>query len=194
MTTPRSRRPVAGVALALAALAGCAKPPELQPPEPPTVTVVHPGERDSAPYKEFTGRVEAKDPVRVVPQVTGVLLSRDFVEGKLVKKDETELYHIDPVLFRADLDSAAASLAKAEADIVKAKADAKDAAAREKAAKAILDEARGDEREFRIGGAPVLRLAAKSRTTVSGSRLQAENPALFDRLKSVTNYDEWQII
>jgi RND family efflux transporter MFP subunit len=113
--------PVLGLA---AALVGCAKPPELQPPEPPTVTVVHPAERDSAPYKEFTGRIEAKDPVRVVPQVTGVLLSRDFTEGKLVKKDSTELYHIDPVLFQADLDSAVASLAKAEADIVKAKADA----------------------------------------------------------------------
>ena len=124
MPTPRSRRPVAGVALALATLAGCAKPPELQPPEPPTVTVVRPAERDSAPYKEFTGRIEAKDPVRVVPQVTGVLLSRDFTEGKPVKKDETVLYRIDPVLFQADLDSAAASLAKAEADIVKAKADA----------------------------------------------------------------------
>ncbi|MFO0796278.1 MAG: efflux RND transporter periplasmic adaptor subunit [Gemmataceae bacterium] len=108
----------------VALLPGCAKPPELQPPEPPTVTVVHPTERDAAPYKEFTGRIEAKDPVRVVPQVTGVLLSRDFTEGKEVKKDETVMYRIDPVLFQADYDSAVASLAKAEADIVKAKADA----------------------------------------------------------------------
>lgn len=113
--------PVLGL---VAPLFGCAKPPELQPPEPPTVTVVRPAERDAAPYKEFTGRIEAKDPVRVVPQVTGVLLSRDFIEGQPVKKDETVMYRIDPVLFQADYDSAVASLAKAEADIVKAKADA----------------------------------------------------------------------
>ncbi|QDU19095.1 efflux RND transporter periplasmic adaptor subunit [Urbifossiella limnaea] len=110
--------------LALAAVVGCAKPPELQPPEPPTVTVVHPAERDAAPYKEFTGRIEPKDPVRVVPQVTGVLLSRDFTEGKAVEKNKTVMYRIDPVLFQADLDTAVASLAKAEADIIKAKADA----------------------------------------------------------------------
>lgn len=122
MPVPRSYRPAC--ALVLVALVGCAKPPELQPPEPPTVTVVRPSERESTPYKEFTGRIEAKDPVRVVPQVTGVLLSRDFTEGKAVEKDKTVMYRIDPVLFQADLDSAIASLAKAEADIVKAKADA----------------------------------------------------------------------
>jgi RND family efflux transporter MFP subunit len=114
------------LALGLVALAltGCKKPPELQPPEPPAVTVVRPAERAFTPFKEFTGRIEAKDPVRVVPQVSGVLLTRDFTEGKPVKKDETLMYRIDPVLYQADLDSAVAALAKAEADIVKAKADA----------------------------------------------------------------------
>lgn len=127
MPSRPSRRPVAGAVAVLAALAagsGCKKPPELQPPEPPGVAVVRPAEREFAPYKEFTGRIEAKDPVRVVPQVTGVLLSRDFTEGRPVEKDKTVMYRIDPILFQADYDSAAANLAKAEADIVKAKADA----------------------------------------------------------------------
>lgn len=125
MSSSWSRRPARGAVLVLAALAaGCKKPPELQPPEPPGVTVVRPAEREFAPYKEFTGRIEAKDPVRVVPQVTGVLLSRDFTEGQPVEKDKTVMYRIDPVLFQADYDSAVASLAKAEADILKAKADA----------------------------------------------------------------------
>ncbi|MBN9520795.1 efflux RND transporter periplasmic adaptor subunit [bacterium] len=126
MSSPWSCRPARGSAVALAALAalaGCKKPPELQPPEPPGVTVVRPAERAFAPYKEFTGRIEAKDPVRVVPQVTGVLLSRDFVEGKAVEKDKSVMYRIDPILFQADYDSAVANLAKAEADIIKAKAD-----------------------------------------------------------------------
>jgi RND family efflux transporter MFP subunit len=118
------RLPALALGLLAVALPGCKKPPELQPPEPPAVTVVHPAEREFEPYKEFTGRIETKDPVRVVPQVTGVLLSRDFTEGQRVEKDKTLMYRIDPVLFQADYDSAAASLAKAEADILKAKADA----------------------------------------------------------------------
>jgi RND family efflux transporter MFP subunit len=127
MSPPEPHRVGGGLALGLlvlAALPGCKKPPELSPPEPPTVTVVHPAERDYAPYKEFTGRIEAKDPVRVVPQVSGVLLSRDFTEGKPVEKDKSVMYKIDPILFQADFDSAVAALAKSEADIVKAKADA----------------------------------------------------------------------
>ena len=68
---------------------GCAKPPPLAPPEAPTVTVRNPQLRSYAPTKEFNGRLVTKDPVKVVPQVSGMLLRRTFTEGQLVEKDKT---------------------------------------------------------------------------------------------------------
>lgn len=109
---------VASLAFALFALiAGCGKgPPPLAPPEPPGVTVVHPQMRDYAPVREFTGRLATKDPVKVVPQVTGMLLKREYKEGDLVVKDKDVLYRIDPTLYQADLEKAKADKARAIAD------------------------------------------------------------------------------
>jgi RND family efflux transporter MFP subunit len=101
----------------VAAVAGCGKaPPPLAPPEAPTVTVRHPQPQSYSPTKEFTGRLVTKDPVRVVPQVSGMLLRRLFEEGKTVEKDKTVLFEIDKTQFEADLKKAKADIAKAEAD------------------------------------------------------------------------------
>lgn len=100
-----------------ALITGCGKgPPPLAPPEPPGVTIVHPQLRDYSPIKEFTGRLATKDPVKVVPQVTGVLLTRDFIEGGMVVKDKSVLYRIDPTLYQADVEKAKAEKARAIAD------------------------------------------------------------------------------
>ncbi|MBN9120185.1 MAG: efflux RND transporter periplasmic adaptor subunit [Planctomycetes bacterium] len=115
----RSRRfAVTVLALALGGAAGCGKgPPQLPPPEPPTVATVKPRTVPLQAIKEFTGRLVTKEPVKVTPQVSGRLLSRDFDEGKPVEAGKTVLYHIDPVLFRADVDKAKADIARAKADI-----------------------------------------------------------------------------
>jgi RND family efflux transporter MFP subunit len=73
--------------------------------------------RSYAPTKEFTGRLVTKDPVKVVPQVSGMLLRRAFEEGKTVEKDKTVLFEIDKTQFEADLNKARADVARAEADI-----------------------------------------------------------------------------
>ena len=105
------------LALALAVAAGCGKgPPQLAPPEPPTVAVVKPKARELQSIKEFTGRLVTKDPVKVVPQVSGRLLAREFKDGARVEAGKV-LYRIDPVLFQADVDKANADIAKADADI-----------------------------------------------------------------------------
>src|SRR5436309_8297657 len=85
-----SRRAPAALALGLFALAvssgGCGKPPTpLAPPDAPTVSVRHPAVKEYAPTKEFVGRLATKDPVKVVPQVSGMLLRRAFEEGQLVQ-------------------------------------------------------------------------------------------------------------
>lgn len=105
------------LALALAVGAGCGKrPPQLPPPEPPTVAVVKPHAGELQTVKEFTGRLVTKDPVVIVPQVSGQLLTREFEDGGFVQAGKV-LYRIDPVLLKAEVDKAKADIAKAQADI-----------------------------------------------------------------------------
>jgi len=52
----------------------------------------------------------------VRPQVTGLVRSRNFVEGSEVKAGEV-LYEIDPATYRASADSAKGALAKAQANL-----------------------------------------------------------------------------
>jgi RND family efflux transporter MFP subunit len=99
-------------------VAGCGKPPgELPPPEPPTVGTVKPKVVEYSPTKEFTGRLVTKDPVKVIPQVTGKLVAREFKDGDYVEAGKTVLFRIDPVLYKADAEKAKADLARAKADI-----------------------------------------------------------------------------
>lgn len=66
------------------------------------------------------GRVVAYQVSEVRPQVTGILLKRDFVEGAEVKEGDL-LYEIDPVQYKAALASAEAAVQKAEATLVSVK-------------------------------------------------------------------------
>jgi len=117
----RRSRLVSAFALATVlttALVGCGKaPPQLPPPEPPTVSVTKPRTVPMSPTKEFTGRLATKDPVKVIPQVSGRLVAREFHDSDAVEGGKTVLFRIDPVLFQADVASAKADIAKANADI-----------------------------------------------------------------------------
>ncbi|MDL2216546.1 efflux RND transporter periplasmic adaptor subunit [Desulfovibrio sp. OttesenSCG-928-M14] len=69
---------------------------------------------------ELPGRVSAYMTSEVRPQVTGIVQERLFEEGADVKAGDV-LYQIDPALFEAACNSAAANLAKAEANAVAAR-------------------------------------------------------------------------
>jgi RND family efflux transporter MFP subunit len=102
---------------------GCGTgPPQLPPPEPPTVAVVKPKVTPLRPTKEFTGRLVTKDPVKVIPQVTGRLLKREFKDGDYVEEGKTVLFRIDPVLYQAEVEKTKADIARAVADIANWKA------------------------------------------------------------------------
>src|SRR5436305_2825128 len=113
------RLPLALVpATALVLVAGCGSgPPQLPPPEPPTVAVVKPRLTPLRPTKEFSGRLVTKDPVKVIPQVTGRLLKREFADGDYVEEGKTVLFRIDPVLYQAEVERAKADIARARADV-----------------------------------------------------------------------------
>jgi RND family efflux transporter MFP subunit len=99
-------------------LIGCGTGPQpLPPPEAPTVAVVKPKVTPLRPTREFTGRLVTKDPVKVIPQITGRLLKREFNDGDYVEEGKTVLFHIDPVLYKAEVAKAKADIAKAQADI-----------------------------------------------------------------------------
>src|SRR5262245_56721276 len=104
-------------ALGIVVIAGCGKgAPQLPPPEPPTVAVVKPKLTPLRPTKEFSGRLVTKDPVKVIPQVTGRLLKREFKDGDYVEEGKSVLFRSDPVLYRAEVEKAKADIARAEAD------------------------------------------------------------------------------
>jgi membrane fusion protein, multidrug efflux system len=68
---------------------------------------------------ELPGRVSAFRVADVRPQVNGIILKRNFVEGSHVKEGES-LYQIDPAPYLAALSSAKGDLAKAKAAAVQA--------------------------------------------------------------------------
>lgn len=83
-----------------------------QPPEVGVVTL------KNAPLKistELPGRTSAYRVAEVRPQVSGIILKRNFVEGSDVKAGQS-LYQIDPATYQAAYDSAKGDLAQAEAN------------------------------------------------------------------------------
>ena len=101
------------LALALA-LSGCAKKPVKPPPRTPEVGYVVMTPQTVPLPLELAGRTSAFETSEVRLQVTGVIKARRFVEGSLVKQDQT-LYEIDPSLYRAAVAQAQANVQSAQA-------------------------------------------------------------------------------
>lgn len=97
------------------ALTGCNdKKTEQGAPKAPEVGVVT---LKAAPLNvttELPGRTSAYRIAEVRPQVSGIILKRNFVEGSEVKAG-ISLYQIDPATYQASYDSAKGDLAKAQA-------------------------------------------------------------------------------
>jgi membrane fusion protein (multidrug efflux system) len=96
---------------------GCAEeaPPQQQFP-PPAVTVVTLKTEAVALTRELPGRTTAYLIAEVRPQVTGIVEERLFEEGSLVEAGQP-LYQLDDATYRAEYNSAMASLARAKATV-----------------------------------------------------------------------------
>src|SRR5205085_373684 len=104
------------------ALTGCSGgPPEVAPPQPPTVPVSQPVQRGVIDYVDFTGRTDAVESVSIVPRVTGYLVKMPFKEGSVVKKDDL-LFEVDPRPYKAQLDQAEGQVKLYQAQLKLAKA------------------------------------------------------------------------
>ncbi|WP_191488459.1 efflux RND transporter periplasmic adaptor subunit [Pseudomonas sp. FEN] len=104
---------VSGLALVLSACDKSPKAPETPPA--PTVRVETLKSRSLSINSELSGRIAAPRIAQVRARVAGVVLQQVFREGSDVKQGDV-LFRIDPAPFKADLDSAVASLQKAEAN------------------------------------------------------------------------------
>lgn len=123
MTFPARRlAPLAMAAsLLLSACAGKAPPPQ-DAAVPVTVVTLA-----SAPVtltRELPGRTTPFAVAEVRPQVSGIVRKRLFTEGSEVKEGQ-QLYQIDDASYRADNNSARASLARAQATLVTARLKAR---------------------------------------------------------------------
>lgn len=83
-----------------------------QPPEVGVVTL------KTEPLKistELPGRTSAYRVAEVRPQVSGIILKRNFIEGSDIKAGQS-LYQIDPATYQAAYDSAKGDLTQAQAN------------------------------------------------------------------------------
>ena len=106
---------LAGVtACVLVALSACGHKQAPPPPAPPQVKVLTLKAQPVSLTTELPGRTVAYKVAEIRPQVSGVILKRTFTEGGDVRMGQ-QLYQIDPALYRAAYDSAAATAESAKA-------------------------------------------------------------------------------
>jgi membrane fusion protein (multidrug efflux system) len=117
-------RSVASIAVVLslactaAGLSACGEPPHHGPP-PATIPEVGTIVLHTQPVvltSELPGRTAPVVVADVRPQVSGLVLSRNFTEGAEVAAG-TLLYQIDPATYQAQVESAKAALAKSRANL-----------------------------------------------------------------------------
>ena len=110
-------------ALLVAGLSGCPKPPK---PEPPalTVPVTQAVQKDVPVVREWVGLTYGMVNAEILAQVSGYLISQNYVDGAFVKQGQL-LFQIDPRPFQAALDQAQGNLAQAEARLIRDEANAK---------------------------------------------------------------------
>jgi membrane fusion protein (multidrug efflux system) len=156
-----------GLALALAALSGCATDSagqETKQVPPPTEVVAATMNRADLPLEmSFMGQTAGSREVQVRARVGGILLRRNYEEGGRVRQGDL-MFEIDPAPYQAALEQAKGALGQAEAklaqaqrdhgrmeklykDDVVAKKDRDDAQTTLESAQASVEEARGKVRE-----------------------------------------------
>jgi multidrug efflux system membrane fusion protein len=89
-------------------------------PPAPLVTVAQASAQDVPKYLDEIGRNGAFESVNVTPQVGGRIVERHFQDGENLKKGQL-LFVIDPRPYKAQLDSAQATLAQTKAALELAK-------------------------------------------------------------------------
>ena len=111
------------VAVAISACGPKAPPP----PPPPDVLITEVKQQDVPIYNEYVGQLDASVNATIKSRVQGYLISQNYKEGQLVKKDDV-LFEIDRRPFEAALAQAKAAFLQADASAKQAEMNAQRAA------------------------------------------------------------------
>jgi multidrug efflux system membrane fusion protein len=104
-----------GLPIALAiSLTACGKPPAPQSGATAAVDVAVVIDRSITEWQDYSGRLQAIDHVDIRAQVPGTIMAVYFKDGQMVRKGDP-LFLIDPRVYSAAVDRAAAQLASAHA-------------------------------------------------------------------------------
>ena len=95
-------------------LAGCKETQTA--PAPPEVDVVAVEQRDVPIYRDWVGTLDADVNATINAQVSGYLVSQDYVEGRPVKKGDP-LFQIDDRTYKASYEQAIARVTKTGMDV-----------------------------------------------------------------------------
>ena len=107
--------PVLLLAWLLPFVSGCKKS-EPRVAGPPDVQVAVVEQRDVPIYREWVGTLEGNVNATISAQVSGYLLTRNYIEGSLVTNGQV-LFQLDDRTYQASLDQALAKLGKSELDV-----------------------------------------------------------------------------
>ena len=102
---------------------GCGGGDAQQPPPPPPVTVQAVGQNIVTSYQAYPGTVVPLEEVQLRAEVSGYVTDILFEEGQTVTKG-TQLYEIDPTVYKSQYGEAQANVARAQANYEQAKRDA----------------------------------------------------------------------
>jgi len=106
----------------LGAVSGCNRQPAMPPPGPVDVRVIEVHAKSTEVYRDLVGEVRGSQEVEIRSRVTGVLVTKAFRDGSVVRKDDL-LYRIDAREYRAQVANADAQLASAQANLARAQQD-----------------------------------------------------------------------
>jgi len=122
MSPARFLSPLWVMVVLILVMAGCERPQSRAKPEPVTVVVSTPIQREVTDYIDFTGRTDAVKSVDLRARVSGYLDKINFKDGEEVKLDQL-LFEIDRRPYEVKLKIAKANVGNFEARVARGKAD-----------------------------------------------------------------------
>ena len=187
--TPKSARNTWRAALALpaalAALAGCGKPPEKPPPAPLDVSIVTVRSRDVPVVAVYVAQTQSSQAVNIQARVSGFLDQRVYTEGSFVKKGQV-LFRMDPKPFQAQVDGAAAALQRNQAALQVATANlnrTKPLAEKNALSQKDLDDAQG---QYEQSAAAV----EQSKAQLESAQLQLSYTVISSPVNGISSYSQ----
>jgi len=111
----------AAVLLTLSGCSNTTSAASAQQMAPPEVEVALVEQKDVPIYREWIGTLDGMVNAAIKAQVSGYLLTQNYIEGSFVKKGQL-LFEIDPRPFQAALDQAQGQLAQANGQLAQAHA------------------------------------------------------------------------